>query len=117
MHSNLITPPDFVDEPMLSVLIVEPTPIEVENIAYWCRTADRSWNIYIYMNDMNNQDWLEQAIERADYLLVNNADSPLSLVKNILLKNTRSWHWGPKDIIGNDRKINDPLEFFVGNYV
>lgn len=114
MHSNLITTPDFSTDEFPNVLIVDASPNEIEDIAYWCRTAPMSLNVYIYNTDMNDETWLERAESIVTHILIN-VDAP-AMYKNLLLKDSRASYWGNKTMIGNDREVVGPLDFFIGTY-
>jgi len=56
MHSNFITPPDFVK----SVLIVNATKEQLEEVANWVQGGNTAYNIYLYDSRMENDYWLTQ---------------------------------------------------------
>lgn len=112
-HSNFVTPPDFVNDPLVNVLVIDADWIDVENIAYWCKTAPVCYNIYVYNDTMNNNEWLEQAIPRCDYIVVNSLETSLTQIKNTLLKDSKTWYYGPNHYLGNSQQLSTPLDFFI----
>jgi hypothetical protein len=112
-HSNFITPPDFVDDPLLNVLVIDADWIDVENLAYWCKTAPACYNVYVYNDSMNNVDWLEKAIHQVDYIVINSVVTEITPTKNTLLKDPRTWYYGPNQYLGNTQQLSNPLDFFI----
>jgi hypothetical protein len=67
MHSNFVTPPDFIK----TITVVDATPEQVGDLAKRCKFDNHSYNIYLYAEDMNNLQWLAEAVKRSDAVLVN----------------------------------------------
>lgn len=65
MHSNFITPPDYVT----SILIVDATADEIEAVAERCRDSQESYNVYMYRKDMDDLNWLGHVAKRVDTIL------------------------------------------------
>jgi len=94
MHSNFITPPDFVD----SVLIVDATKEQIESVAQHCKDAQIPYNVYLYNSAMNDLNWLGQAIDRADTVLLAQ-DSPAPILNHIKF--------------GADQILKEPADYFA----
>ena len=45
---------------------------EIEQVAEACRDSDSSYNVYMYRVDMEEQEWLNQIVQRADIVLQSN---------------------------------------------
>lgn len=94
MHSNFITPPDFVD----SILIVDATKEQIEAVAACCKDGSVPYNVYLYSTDMQDLNWLGQAIQRVDTVLLHqNSDAPiLNYIK-----------------FGADQQLKEPADYFA----
>ena len=114
-YSNFITPPDFVDEQHTSVLIIDSDWTDIETLAMWCKTAPKSYNIYIYSDIMLDEEWLASAINSVNCVIVNTEDSAVTRVKNQLIKADNCWYYGPKKFLANPRQIKKPMEWFIND--
>jgi len=65
MHSNFITPPDYVE----TILILNAPEEQIKVLATMIRRRDQSYNVYFYREEMNNAEWLEKIQEKADIIL------------------------------------------------
>lgn len=54
MHSNLITPPDFVE----SILILNATQEQIKLVTEKIELIDTCQNVYFYNEEMNAPEWL-----------------------------------------------------------
>lgn len=73
MHSNFITPPDYVE----SVLILNTTDEQVAELGVAIKSCDRPYNVYFYNDTMDNHDWLDLVKARADVILDAKLINPL----------------------------------------
>jgi hypothetical protein len=64
-HSNLVTPPDFVE----TVLILNATEEQMSACADACYKSGKIYNVYFYNDDMNNTDWFFRVQKIADQVL------------------------------------------------
>ena len=71
MHSNLITPPDFVSESLHTVLLINLVENDIELVARMCASSDEMYNVYVYRKEMDNKNWLDQALEVSDTVIIN----------------------------------------------
>jgi hypothetical protein len=65
MHSNFITPPDYVE----TVLIFSATEEQIKALANLIQSRDKTYNVYFYREEMNNPEWVEKIIGKADIVL------------------------------------------------
>jgi hypothetical protein len=65
MHSNFITPPDYVE----TVLILNAPEEQIKLLATMIQHRDRSYNVYFYNDHMNNAEWLARVTAKADVVL------------------------------------------------
>ena len=114
MHSNFITPPDFVDEKLHTVTVVDATPEEIEILGRMCQGSDEMFNIYLYRSEMNNTNWLEQAVERSDAVVVNT--NTVGLYTDYLCSQDKTFYYGPKTFISKANKVETPLQYFALRY-
>ena len=113
MTTNFITPPDFVDDPNYTILIVDADPVDVETLAYLCAGHDEAFNVYLYRADMDHDLWLNQAADRADTIIVNTIDNKLSSTKDHFIDFPKTYHYGPKHFLHSARRCSTLLEYFV----
>ena len=111
-YSNFITPPDFVDDPFPNILFIDVDWTDVETIALYCQASSQSFNIYLYSDIMMEDEWLSSAIARANYIILNSAESACTPVKNRLIKDSRTWYYGPSKYLANFQRLESPIEFF-----
>jgi len=112
MYSNFITPPDFVADELPTVLIVDADWNDVETIAMFCKATPHQFNVYLYTDIMLDEEWLNKAISLAHAIIINTQESACTKIKNQLLKDPRTWYYGPQKFLANSNKISSPLEFF-----
>jgi len=109
MHSNFITPPDFVDEPLVTVTVVNATLDEVELLARMCENTDPQYNIYLYRSEMNDSEWLQKAIELSEAVIVNATTPDFDDICDL----EKSFYYGDRDIISRATKIPTVLHYFT----
>jgi len=108
MYSNFITPPDFTNEDKHTVTVIDATDSEIELL---CRVAQNSiedYNIYLYKSEMSNANWLSQAINLSESIIVN-----IDIHDNLdIFKNEKTYYYGSKTILSPATKINSILDYF-----
>jgi hypothetical protein len=109
MVSNLVTPPDIVNDGTHSVLLVDPDQDELDAIIRFCQFSQRSFNVYVYTPNMNNFTWLAKAVDATDAVIINTRTDDY---KDLCLL-AKTYYYGPKNFIENQRKIADPLHYFA----
>lgn len=112
-NSNIITPPDFIDSNAHTVLLIDPSQIEVEAIALYCSGTDEAFNIYVYLSQMNDTEWLSTAMQKSSAIIVNTTESGISKVKDKIATMAKSYYYGPKNFLVNSKRVNSPLEYFT----
>lgn len=65
MHSNFITPPDYVE----TVLILNAPEEQIKVLATMVQNADQCYNVYFYRDEMNNPEWFNRIRLKADVIL------------------------------------------------
>jgi hypothetical protein len=73
MHSNFISPPDYVE----TVLILNAPPESIKILATQVELASIPYNIYFYNDEMNQRDWLDLIKTKADIILDAKLKDPL----------------------------------------
>lgn len=73
MHSNFITPPDYVE----TVLIIDATDNQLAALTETVKTADRPYNIYFYNNKLDNQTWFNRVASKADIVIYADKNDPM----------------------------------------
>jgi len=72
MHSNFITPPDYIQ----SILILNATEEQIKECADTCKDKGKAYNVYFYNAEMNQPDWLEGIKSKIDVTLDANITNP-----------------------------------------
>jgi hypothetical protein len=109
MDSNLVTPPDLLDNEMHSVLLVDPEQDDLDAVIKFCQYAEQVFNVYVYTPNMTNLDWLSQAASTSDAIIVNSRSDNY---KELCLLD-KTYYYGDKHYLENQRKILDPLQYFA----
>ena len=116
MHSHIITPPDFVDDELPTVTVIDASWDDIENIALWLQSTDARYNVYVYNDIMFEDEWLDQAVERSHVIIINSEESGCTKIKNRLLKDPRTWYYGPNRYLGNPNQLNHPIDYFIKSH-
>ena len=111
-YSNFVTPPDFVQEAKHSVLLIDATQDEVQNLAYFCKTVPVYFNIYLFHTGMADTEWLAEVRDQVDAVVVNTVPTEFSMVKDVIAELPKAWHYGEKTI-RNSKKLQDAVEYFA----
>jgi len=112
-HSNLITPPDFLDNENKSILLIDPEPTEVEDIYLWLQSDSASINVYVYTAEMKDLKWLKAAVKKSSAVIVNTINNINSPLKDKLAEKKGTYYYGPKRFIMNQNVINAPIDYFI----
>jgi hypothetical protein len=94
MHSNFVTPPDFVS----TVVIIDASIDQIKECGRKCHEADRPYNVYLYNHTMNDLDWLAEAVKRADVVLQMEGSS-VPVLQPIM--------------IGPSHELKEPADYFT----
>lgn len=113
MTTNFVTPPDFVDDPNHTVLLIDADPVDAETLAHLCAGHDEAFNIYLYKADMHQLSWLDIAVLKADVILINSEENNISPIKDKIATLSKSFHYGPKHFLNNTRTIANVYEYFI----
>ena len=108
-YSNFITPPDFVDDPMHTITIIDALPEEIELVGKLCQVGQETYNIYLYRTDMNQPDWLKQAIDLSDAVIVHTVNEESST----WCKLDKVYYYGDKNYISPAHRVNSILDYFA----
>ena len=115
MHSNFVTPPDFVDNDLPTVFLIDASWDDVENLALFCQTSKHCYNVYLYNDIMFDEEWFEEAARRSQTIIMNSEKSGCTPQKNKLLKDSRTWYYGPNHYLGNNQQLKSPIDYFIKN--
>jgi hypothetical protein len=71
MNSRIITHPSTVEKQTNpTVVIIDASVEEVENITMFCQVSRQDYDIYLYVQDIEDLQWLDTIIQSADYVLI-----------------------------------------------
>lgn len=96
-----------------TVLIVDSDWPEIEEVALFCKTSKKFYNVHVYRADMDNEVWLVEQAEKAEFVIVNTVDSSVSRVKDRLIEQPNAFYYGPKNFLKSEKKLTAPLNFFA----
>lgn len=108
MYSNFITPPDFVDDDLHTVTVVNATTDEVELLANMCKVSDITYNIYLYNTDMDDMAWLNDSINKSAAVIVSQVPAQL----DFLYKLENTYYYGDATYLTPAVKVNSVLDYF-----
>jgi hypothetical protein len=111
--SNIVTPPDFIDGNSHSVVLVDPEWSEIEDVAFFLKTAKKSYNVYVYREEMNDEVWLQDALTKAEAVIINTVANEQSPMKDKIAVKEPTFYYGPKNFLMNKNRINKPIDYFV----
>lgn len=115
--SNIVTPPDFIESRAHSVLLIDPTQSEIENVAFYLKTAADLFTVYVYCIGMNDREWLHSVMSKVSAIVINtvhNEDSPHK--DRLAVKAGEIYHYGEKSfLMAQNRRIESPVDYFVNN--
>ena len=114
MYSNFITPPDFVKDPFHTVTVVNASNDEIELLARMCKGSDDQFNIYLYRSEMGNEQWLRQAVELSQAVIVN-TNKPDSVLEELLVLE-KTYYYGDKEFITKATKVDNAFQYFAIRY-
>lgn len=115
MYSNFITSPDFVENNLHTILLIDPSENEVTDSALICKNVGTDFNVYIYLEKDKDYEWLEKAFNLSDAVIINTTINELSKVKDQMVGHPKSRYYGPKNFFDNNRRLT-PMEYLI-NYV
>lgn len=81
--SNIITYPDILEKSSNhTVIIINPTPADIEAVGYFCKTSRKEYDIYLH-DTTSNQEWFEQIGSIADNILTTGEDNLLDYFRSV----------------------------------
>ena len=72
MHSNFITPPDYIE----TVLILNAPQEQIKVLATMIQQREQCYNVYFYNELMNQPEWRDRIKQKADTILDANLTNP-----------------------------------------
>lgn len=109
MPSRIITPPDHFPTKN-NLLIINALDSEVVTLVLWLKTIPESFDIHLYHNQMDEDQWLLNAIVDADQILVSEPELAgiKSAVKKLLDANKERIIY-----FGKNTEFPDLIHFFL----
>lgn len=114
MYSNFITPPDFVQDDFHNVVVVNATNDDVELLGRMCKGSDDQFNIYLYRSEMNNLDWLRQAVD-ISHAVILNTDVADSTMEDLLVLD-KTYYYGSKSFLVKATRVDNVFRYFAIRY-
>lgn len=111
-NSKFITVPDIIPKEHHTVLMIDSDWEDIETVAYFCKSCQEDFTIYLYQAFENNKEWLMDAFANCDTVLINNVEGKLSAFLNKMLSDPHAFYFGEK-IEGKDNFYNNPVEYFI----
>lgn len=81
-----------------TVVIVDATEEDVEDIGLFCKLSNKNYDIYLYRGDLNDLEWLNYISDRADSMLIKDNSQVTTTAKH--------------QKFGEISKQTTPLEYF-----
>jgi hypothetical protein len=101
MNSRFITYPSTVEKQSNNtVVLIDATEYEVEQIGRFCQISDKDHDIYLYKQDVDDLTWLSDITTNADCILVSE-DS------KVIIESVSQIHQ-----YGKNQRLNTPLAYF-----
>jgi hypothetical protein len=98
--SRIITYPSVVEPTPNTIVVVDATVAEVENLVLFCQSCDEDYDIYLYSDDVDDLQWLNSVVSSATHTLVSQTSS-------VTINNSDQISY-----FGSDQKLNTPLAYF-----
>lgn len=114
-YSNIITPPDSPTEQYHSVLLIDPEWSELEDLTLFLKTSSTSYNVYLYKEEMQDEEWLDKIVKVADAVIVNTVQNEFSTTKDKIANASATYYYGNKNFLMNTNKLSKPIDYFVGH--
>ena len=76
MHSNFITPPDYVK----SILVIDATEDQIKDLGEFIKSGDVPYNVYFYNKAMEQQEWFNHVAGKADILIYADKNDPIEFL-------------------------------------
>ncbi len=113
-YTNFITPPDVIEpkENPIAITLIDAEWPDVEALAVWSQTSTVPFDVYLYHNLNQDLLWLDRVVGLSDYVLVNTDVNDFSAHKDRIAAIDKSWHYGEKTFLNNDRRVKNPIELF-----
>ena len=73
MHSNFVTPPDFVE----TVLVLNATEEQISQLNSAVKASTKPYNVYFYNDAMNDLRWLARVTNIANQVIEADKNNPL----------------------------------------
>jgi hypothetical protein len=70
MYSNIITPPDFATDDFHTVTVINATEDDIKLLVTFCENSEKSYNIYLYKDDMDLTEWVEKSIAKSQAIIL-----------------------------------------------
>jgi hypothetical protein len=74
MHSNFVTPPDYVE----TVLVLNATEEQIRHLGAVVQDGTQAYNVYFYREEMNDPAWFDKISIKADIVLDAKTKDPLT---------------------------------------
>jgi hypothetical protein len=107
MAGRLITPPDIISSEH-SILILDPSEIELTSVILWLKTVQYNYDIHLYYSNTKDVKWLTNVLQFTKTVLSSRLRSNLS---EDTVKNIKTIEYGP------DTEYQDLLQYFLKKHV
>lgn len=106
--SQIVTPPDIVVEHTVYLLV--NTPVwDVEMVVQWLKMTEKKYTMHVYLDGMEDLDWLKQASKAAQTILVTRKDTSAPSL-DVLLDRVDAIKW-----CGEDQTYISTVDYLIKN--
>jgi hypothetical protein len=106
MAGRLITPPDIISGEH-SILLLDPSEIELTSLIFWLKTVPDHYDVHVYYNAMNNEEWLGKVLQGVKLVL--KSQSQINLFQKLCFDNVVEY--------GPDTENQDLLQYFLKKHL
>ena len=76
MHSNFITPPDYVK----TILVIGATEQQIKDLGEYVRAGNVPYNMYFYNEAMNQPEWVLKISAKSDAIIYADKFDPIEFL-------------------------------------
>lgn len=109
MYSNFITPPDFVTDDFHTLTVINASEADILLLTQFCQYSDVPYNIYMYRDEMNNNSWLTQAIEKSSATIIHDINTNW----HKFFSSNSVYYYGTNQYACPAVKVNNILDYFA----
>lgn len=96
-----------------TILLIDVDPVDVETLAHLCANHDEPFNVYLFKEGFEDTKWVGEVAYKADTIIVNTIENSITPIKDQYIGLQKTYYYGPKNFLNNERKLSNVYEYFV----